>query len=356
MTLRRSFFATALAAAATLAGAPASAQQVIKLTAVAGHPPSFLWVKMLDEVFIPEVDRRLAAGGNKYKIDWTKAYGASLIKLGAESKGIGDGIADVGTVAVVYEASKFPLQNVTLFAPFGTGDAKLISSTISDLQDKFPAMRDAWTKSGLTYLGGIVVDNYQMVTNFPIKSIDDLRGKKISAAGPLANWVNGTGAVAVASSLTTAYEDIKSGVSDGYMIMLTGVWAAKLYEVAPYITMANFGAQYAGGIVFNKRRFDRLPPEVQKAVREAGDEWTAQYAKRQAAEVDVVVQKMKQGGAKFSDLPEAERKRWADAMPPIGKIWAKELDSKGLPADKVLDEYIADLKKGGADLPRDWSK
>ena len=46
------------------------AQQTIKLTAASGHPPVFLWIKTLDEVFIPEVDRKLAAGG-KYKVEWT---------------------------------------------------------------------------------------------------------------------------------------------------------------------------------------------------------------------------------------------------------------------------------------------
>jgi len=39
------------------------AQQTIRLTAAAGHPPVFLWVKLVDEFFIPEVDKRLAAAG-----------------------------------------------------------------------------------------------------------------------------------------------------------------------------------------------------------------------------------------------------------------------------------------------------
>ncbi len=73
----------------------ASAQQVIKLTVAAGHPPVFLWVKLTDEVFIPEVDKRLAAAGGKYKIDWTKAWGGTLLKLGTESKGVADGVADI---------------------------------------------------------------------------------------------------------------------------------------------------------------------------------------------------------------------------------------------------------------------
>jgi len=48
------------------------AQQVIKLTAATGHPTVLLWVKTLDEVFIPELDKRLAVDG-RYRIEWTKA-------------------------------------------------------------------------------------------------------------------------------------------------------------------------------------------------------------------------------------------------------------------------------------------
>src|SRR5690606_22862272 len=84
MNFRRTLLSAAAAATvATLVHLPAAAQQVIKLTATAGHPPVFLWVKTMDEVFIPEVDKRLAAAGNKYKIEWTKAWGGTLIKLGS---------------------------------------------------------------------------------------------------------------------------------------------------------------------------------------------------------------------------------------------------------------------------------
>ena len=80
MTIRRRFIALAALAALGSLAAPASAQQVIKLTAAAGHPPVFLWVKLVDEVLMPEVDKRLAAAGGKYRIEWTKAWGGTLLK------------------------------------------------------------------------------------------------------------------------------------------------------------------------------------------------------------------------------------------------------------------------------------
>ena len=356
MNTRRQLALSAVALAAALAGAPALAQQTIKLTAAAGHPPVFLWVKTVDEVLIPEVDKRLAAAGGKFKIEWTKAWGGTLLKLGSESKGVADGVADLAIVSTVFEAPKFPLQNVSYFTPFGSDDIGLVSRAIADLQRTVPAMGDAWTKNGLVYLGGMALDTYHIWSKFPITKIEDLQGKKLAAPGPAANWVRGTGAVPVAGTLNSYYEDIKSGVSDGAVVFVTGAGAAKLHEVAPHITKVNFGAQFAGGVAINKSRFDRLPPEVQKALREAGEVWQAAYAAAQSAAVDATLKRMVDAGAKVGELSDAERKRWADALGPVARTWANDSQSKGLPANEVLNAYMAALAKAGTKLPRDWTK
>jgi TRAP-type transport system periplasmic protein len=355
-TFRQSLLIAALGLTFGAGTGSAHAQQVIKLTAAAGHPPTFLWVKTLEEVFIPELDKRLAASGNKYKIDWTKAWGGTLVKLGSESKGISDGVADMGIVSTIFEAPRFPLQNVSYFTPFGTDNMELVAKTIADLQHNTPAMADAWTKQNLVYLGGMSLDTYHLWTKFPVTKLEDLQGKKISAPGPSANWVRGTGAVAVAGTLNTYYEDIKSGVSDGALTFVTGAWGAKLHEVAPYITKVNIGSQFAGGIAMNKSRFDRLPPEVQTAIRGAADAWTAEYAKAQAAAAATLMQKMLDAGAKVSVLSDPERKRWADSLAPVGTTWATELQGKGLPGTQVLKAYSAALVKAGTNMPRDWTK
>lgn len=355
---RRTFRQSLLIAALGLAfgAGSAQAQQVIKLTAAAGHPPTFLWVKTLDGTFIPEVDKRLAAGGNKYKIEWTKAWGGTLVKLGGESKGIADGVADLGIVSTVFEAAKFPLQNVSYYTPFGTDNMELVAKTVADLQKSVPAMADAWGKNGLVYLGGMSLDTYHIWTKFPIAKLEDLQGKKIGAPGPAANWIRGTGAVGVAGTLNSYYEDIKSGVSDGAIVFTTGAWGAKLHEVAPYVTRVNFGSQFAGGIAINKSRFEKLPSEVQTAIREAGDVWTAQYAKTQTAQATALMQNMTAASAKVSDLSEDERKRWADSLSPVGKTWAADAQGKGLPGTDVLNAYMGGLVKAGTKVPRDWSK
>ena len=354
MINRRQITTAGLLAATGLATG-VSAQQSIRLTAVAGHPPVFLWVKTMDEFFIPEVDKLLAASGDKSKLEWTKAWGGTLVKLGGESKGIVDGVADLGFVSTVFETAKFPLQNICYATPFSTGDIALVTRLINELQESIPAMGQAWTKNGLVYLGGAALDGYNMWTNFPLRTVDDLKGKKIIAPGPAANWIKGTGAVAVAGNLNTYYEDIKSGVADGVITFATGAWGAKVHEVAPYVTKINFGSQFAGGMAMNKSRFDRLPPEVQKIFRDVAAEYEKRFAEAQASTAAGLLQKMEGAGARISELSPAERKRWADTLPPIAKTWAADLQAKGMPGDHVLNGFMNGLKKAGAQPARDWA-
>lgn len=355
-TIFRRARALALAAGLAALAAPGGAQTVHRLTAAAGHPPVFLWVRLIDEHFLPEVDRRLAAQGGQHRIEWTRAWGGTLIKLGHESRGLSDGTADLGFVATLFEAARFPLQNVSYVAPFGTDDVAAVSSTVAELQQRVPAMNAAWTKNNLVYLGGVSLDTYHLWTREPVRSIDDLKGRKISAPGPAANWVRNTGAVAVAGSLPTYYEDIKTGVSDGALTFATGAWGARLHEVAPHITKVSIGAMYAGALVVNKSRFDALPPGVQQVLREVGSDYARRYAEEQSRLALQAMAQAQAAGARVAELDARQRQRWAAALPNVAQTWVDDLEARGLPGREVLTLYLTGLQRRGAAMPRDWSQ
>ena len=108
---RRQFIGASAAAGLVGFGSTnaAQAQQVLKFTITCGHPPVFNWVKVLDETFLGTIDRELAAAGSPVKIEWTKAYGGTVAKLGAESDALKTSVSDAGLVSQIFEAAKFPL-------------------------------------------------------------------------------------------------------------------------------------------------------------------------------------------------------------------------------------------------------
>ena len=127
---------------------------------------------------------------------------------------------------------------------------------------------------GRDRLGATGVDTYHLFSKVPLSTYGDLKGRKISAPGSIGLWLKGSGAVAVDGSLTSFYTDIQSGVSEGVLSIATGILPNKIYEVAPYVTTINIGALYIGGMAMNKDSFEKLPPDVQKIVKDVGKEYS----------------------------------------------------------------------------------
>ncbi|MEO3999563.1 C4-dicarboxylate TRAP transporter substrate-binding protein [Mesorhizobium sp. CAU 1732] len=345
------------AMATLLAGSvaiPAHADD-ISVTVVNGHPPVFLWVKHLTETFIPTVNAKLE--GTEHTITWSEAYGGTLASVGGELEAIEDGLAEIGVVPTVFEPTSLPLQNVSYFTPFGTSDPQVVIGAVDRLHRDIPGMIESWEKYNAEYLGGgFALDNYLLMTNFPVTSIDDLNGRKIGAPGPAVNWLEGTGAVGVAGNLTTYYNDIQTGVFDGTIVFPTAAAPAKLQEVASHILITDFGAQYAGSLVANKDWYDGQPAEVQEALRAGAEAYTAAYISEQNARVAAALKQMEDNGGTITKLSDEERARWAAALPQIADVWAKNADGQGLPGSEVLDAYIGILKEAEVPLARDWSQ
>jgi len=221
-----------------------------------------------------------------------------------------------------------PLHNVSYMTPFGTSDIFKVVDTMADLQANIPAVANEWTKYNNVYLGGVGLDTYGILTNFPVKTVDDIDGHKIAAPGPSANWIKGTGAVAVAANLNTYYNGIKTGVFEGTLTFMTAGAAIKVYEVAPHICMVNFGAQFAGGLSVNKDVFESFPPYMQKIFKDVGAEYATRLAQAQTDKADGAMKAMEKAGAKVIYLSDAERKRWANKLPNVSMNWAEAMEKK----------------------------
>ena len=106
-----------------------------------------------------------------------------------------------GPTALTPEPVSYTHLDVYKRQPFGSDSIDVVGRTTAELQKTVPAMADAWTKNNLVFLGGMSLDTYHIWTKFPLARLEDLQGRKISAPGPSANWIRGTGAVGVALSL-----------------------------------------------------------------------------------------------------------------------------------------------------------
>jgi len=343
---------TILAAAAMLA-APAPAKEY-KMTAGSSHPPVLPWTLPLKTLIVAESNKRLKAAGSPDTIKWTEAYAGALYDFNNTLEGVGDGLADIGWVGSLWEPAKQPLQNAAYYSPFVTGDIYALMEIQNKLMEQVPAFAAEWTKHNTVFLGAQVADTYHLVTKFPVKTLQDIKGKKLLAPGAIASRVLGTGAVPVDAGLPVFYNMLQTGVADGAVILITGVLPFKLQEVAPYITKVDLGAVFSGALAMNKKTWDSLPPKMKDVFRGLGRDYAKMcadlVAQREAAAWAALA---KMPNVHISEMPQSERVKWANALPDVAGDWARR---NGAAGRQVLKIFMQEARKHGAKPLRDWDK
>lgn len=344
-----------VAAAATLAltAIPAGAADY-KMTMGSSHPPVLPWTLPLKTLIVPDSNKILKQVGLPDRIVWTEAYGGALFNFQNTLEGIGGGLADIGWVGSLWEPAKQPLQNVAYYSPFVTGNFRIMSKIQDRLIEEVPAFAAEWTKYNTVYLGSESADTYHLVTKFPVTKFEDLKGKKLIGAGAIASRLEGTGATAVDAGLPVFYNMLQTGVADGAVILITGVLPFKLHEVAPYITRVDLGAVFAGALAMNKNTWDKLPPHMKVLFKGLGREYAEMCNNIIAQREDAAWAALsKMPNVKVSVLPEAERVKWANALPDVGGDWARRNGPAGIQTMKI---FMEEARKSGAKPLREWDK
>ncbi len=358
--LKRSAFLRRLMLALVITAVPvaASAQQNIKLTIIDGYPPKALWVKVLINYFIPEVNKRLKADGNKYHIDWQQAFSGQIAKPRGVMDAIGNQLGDIGVVTTVFHSSKLPLNNLPYYTPFSSRNPILVSKVMDQLMDKFPAFQkqfDAQNQVVLTNYSSI--DNYGIFTKKKITGMDGVNGLKLNAAGPNSLYIKPLGGVGVLGSLLTYANQIKTGVTDGCIIWPEATITFKIADVAPHYLETDFGTGVNKSLTVNKDVWKKLPPEVQKVLKATARDYRDKVAQAALDKAAVSMKKFKAKGGTVVTLSKEQQKAWANKMPNIAQNLAKSVEKKnGYPAMKILAAYMEALRAGGEKPARNWDK
>lgn len=352
--LRRLCLALAIVAVPAAAGA----QEKIKLTMIDGYPPKALWVEKLIEFYMPEVNKRLKAAGNKYQIDWQQAFSGQIAKPRGVMDALKNKLGDIGVVTTVFHSSKLPLNNLPYYTPFASRDPVLVSKVMDELMDKFPAFQKQFDDQNQVVLTNYSsIDNYGVFTKKKITKMEEVNGLKLNAAGPNALYVKPLGGVGVLGSLLTYANQIKTGVTDGCIIWPEATITFKIAEVAPHYLETNFGTGVNKSLTVNKDVWNGLPPDVQKVLKETARDYRDEVAKAALAEADDAMKKFKKMGGTVVTLSKEEQKKWADKMPNIAQNLAKDVEKKnGYPAMKILAAYMDALRAGGEKPARNWDK
>ena len=156
----------------------------------------------------------------------------------------------------------------------------------------------------------------------PIKTLEDVKGYKIRCGTlPAINAFKMIGASPVDISLNEMYLALQQGVVDGAELPTDYIYEYSIYEVSKYFnqTYHTYGTQFLG---INKRVWDSLKPDQQKAIQEAATQAGIYNNQLDASVQDDYLVKLKKAGIEFVDTDVASfRKVVAGRIGEIAKSW-----------------------------------
>ena len=344
----------ALLATGVFAFAGATAAETFKLRIGAGHPvQGIAHVTAVQDFFMPEVNKRLEKLG--HKVEWTAAWGGSVAKLPETLEATKSGLLDVGVVNFPFHPATLFTNNFPFFFPFQPSDHVLAVKAVRATYDEVGFLPEVFEKKyNQKHLGIGQNGDYGIGARFEVKTLEDLKGKKIGAAGPNLNWLRNTGVVGVQSNLNEGYNAMQTGVYQGFIMFAGPYFGFKLHEVGKYFLNVGFGAPAAIALTINLDTWKTLPKPVQDVFVAVGREYDVVNAQLQQKADLEGLDKLKAAGVTVSNLPQAERVKWARAVAGLPNDMAKDANKRGEPGTRVFKAYIANLKKLGYTFPAEY--
>lgn len=128
-------------------------------------------------------------------------------------------------------------------------------------------------KGGVRIVGNFYRGARQLSAKFPVKSPDDLKGRKIRGV-PIKLWntmLSGMGAIPTPVEITELMTALSTGLVDGQENPLNNIIAQRFYEVQPYIMMTSH-MESVLGLFINEGVWRKLPDKDRALFEEAASE------------------------------------------------------------------------------------
>ena len=258
--------------------------------------------------------------------------GGTLLGAKEMYDGVSKGVADIGLGSPSYDPGRFPLTaGVSL--PVGFTNATVASRTLWELTKEFKPKEYEEFK----VIAMFTTEPGFIQSRKPVRNAADLSGMKLRAAGTGVPVLKALGAAPIGMPMPEVPQSVQTGVIDGTMTSREVLQDFKLAETLKFVTdyptvVVTFAA------VMDKKRWDKLPADVQKVIEELGPEmatWTGNYHDNDNVGAAL---KWATKEHKLEVLPLAadERARWDAKLKPMEDQWVSEAAAKGLPAARYM--------------------
>ncbi len=293
---------------------------------------------------------------SKGRIKISRFYSSALHKVGEHLPAVRDGISELSLISYGYYPAYVPISRGTEWYFRGCNHSDTLLYVMRDLYKEFKPLRDEWEKkNNCKVLYFTNWDYCPFLMKKPMKTVADLKGKKIRGYGIGSDTVQRLGGTGMPIVAAEVYTSLQRGILDGvFAYCFITAYRAKLHEQAPYIVETGAGAHAPTAVVMNLDLWKSLDPEL-KAVFEAGinEIYEHQYVDMYGKWIQEAVDGMVADGAKFSKWPEKEIAKaaamvqpgqvnnWIEKVSPLSKSESKEMQTL---IEKLIAKYEPNAK------------
>ena len=288
------------------------------------------WIEMLEE----------RAGG---KIKIVPYFAGALAKGSEIYAAVSQGIADLGEVSTGHVAGRFRLTDFFLLPGLKIPDCVAASRLHWHLTQTVPEFGAQYADTKIINAYAYGGTAFVIMSRAPIHTLKDLEGKKLNIYGGSIGIgiAKALGFTPIHINIPDVYLAVEKGVMDGVISGVNLITSRKFGEITKYVTS---GPPLGGApfiFIMNRDKWNALPTDVQKAFEEVGGMHGSEFfAKGMIKDVN----EAREGGKKifdceFYELPPDELTKWMKRLDTVQEDWIELMESKGLAARKVMEEY-----------------
>jgi len=176
-----------------------------------------------------------------------------------------------------------------------------------------------------------------------IKTIEDLEGMKMSVAGGFYGnlGAKNMGASAVAITSAELAPAMMTGTVDGVLTSLGYGYSIGLAKVSKYYTLTPLNPTWTAFTVINRKTFDAMPPDLQKALMDVGKELQRMVCLSTTAEYVMSLDTVALSGVERKSLTPAEKKKALEKCKVVEAKWLKDTGDKGKELLKAVHDAVS---------------
>jgi TRAP-type C4-dicarboxylate transport system substrate-binding protein len=181
------------------------------------------------------------------EIEFTVFSAGSLLPPASSLQGVRDGVAQVTYHAGTYTPSELPIANLVGNMAFYNTDPLVMAFASTEFGLTNPEQQAEWKANGVVFGGGYSTSEYFMQCNTPIRTLEDMKGKRLRmAGGAWSRFAEFVGAVPVSIPSSEMYTGLDAGSLDCAVAAADALDSFSLKDVVTDLNTLAIGNYYAG--------------------------------------------------------------------------------------------------------------